>query len=294
MKVSIQMLACTIIGLMLQVRSARSASLQNELLGFAQTLYQEQDYYRAISEFKRFLFLYPKDARAPAATFSIGYSYLKGEKWLAAQPYFEKLIHSYSSQKIGQEAKFSLGQLYFLSKQYEYALEEWAHHPFQYPALYQRAWVFFLQHKQDAALEALDALKTSSYQPIGQAFSNEIKKWKELPFKSPWLAGGLSAILPGAGQWYTGHYWDGISALAVNSAFAYGIYATIRHQYYVAFGILTLVGSGFYGGNIFSAIASAHKFNRNVQETHQANLIQKYGLTVDWTGSSLAIHWPMM
>ena len=122
-----------------------------------------------------------------------------------------------------------------------------------------------------------------------ELLSQEINHWEDLPYRSPFLAGMFSAVLPGSGQWVNGRFWDGAAALTINSMFAYGIYATLDKEYYVPAGILIFFGAGFYGANIFSAISSAHKFNRTIKENQWQLLKSKYSLDIDWNGSSLTI-----
>src|SRR5687767_7733329 len=48
----------------------------DQVLAFADALFNEGDYYRAITEYKRFLFLVPADARAGRVQLQVGRSYL--------------------------------------------------------------------------------------------------------------------------------------------------------------------------------------------------------------------------
>jgi len=50
-------------------------------LGFAESLYSEGDYYRAITEYKRFNFLYPVDLLVEKSDFRIGECYFKAKRW---------------------------------------------------------------------------------------------------------------------------------------------------------------------------------------------------------------------
>ncbi|MCJ8500588.1 tetratricopeptide repeat protein [Desulfatitalea alkaliphila] len=86
-----------------------------------------------------------------------------------------------------------------------------------------------------------------------------------LPGKNPSLAGALS-ILPGAGQLYVGRYQDALSAFLVNGGLFWAAYESFDNDLNVLGGLLTVVGIGFYTGNIYSAISSAHKYNRAVEE----------------------------
>lgn len=266
----------------------------SEILKFGNSLFQEEDYYRAITEYKRFLYLYPNTPQTHPIEYQIGFSYLKGKKWDAALPYFQKLAAELPKTSTGESAFFSIAQTYFLSQKYDAAVQEWNEFLNQYPkshfkdfAHYQKGWAYFLQEKNTKAQTELSQIKTISLKEKSSSLSTEISHWDNLPYRSPLLAGLFSTVLPGAGQWYDGRFWDGASALIVNSMFGYGMYATWRDEHYVAFGILTFIASGFYGGNIFSAVSSAYKFNQNAKESTWTQIQKKYGVDIDWNGSSL-------
>lgn len=94
---------------------------------------------------------------------------------------------------------------------------------------------------------------------------DSFQQWKEtLPNqKSPALAGTLSAILPGAGQAYTGSWQSGAMAFVLNALF---LSATLElqdkdlHATALASGV---VFSITYLGNILNAAESARIYNQN-------------------------------
>ena len=51
---------------------------------FAEALLAEGDYYRAITEFKRFVFFFPKDVLVEKSTFRIAESYYQAKRWSEA------------------------------------------------------------------------------------------------------------------------------------------------------------------------------------------------------------------
>ncbi|MBI3019042.1 MAG: tetratricopeptide repeat protein [Deltaproteobacteria bacterium] len=261
---------------------------------FGNSLYKEEDYYRAITEYKRFLHFFPHHPKATQVTFQIGFSYLKGKKWDAALPYFQKL--SLSQTHVKEEASFAIAQTYFLSENRSSAIKEWSQFleifpksSWADPSFYQKGWAYFLQEKNKEAQQELSQIKNTKLKMKAELLSQEINHWDTLPTRSPFLAGLFSAILPGSGQWVDGRFWDGAAALTINGMFAYGIYATLDKEYYVPAGILIFFGAGFYGANIFSAVSSAHKFNRAVKDNQWQRLKAKYGLDIDWNGYSLTV-----
>src|SRR3989338_6406865 len=237
-----------------------AAESPEEIFRFGNHLYQEEDYYRAITEYKRFLHFYPTHPKAPQVAFQIGFSYLKGKKWEAALPTFQKL--SLSQTRLKEDAAFAIAQTYFLSGNHSSAIKEWDQFLESSPknswsniSLYQKGWAYFLQEKNEEAQQELAKIKNTKLKMKAELLSQEINHWEDLPYRSPFLAGMFSAVLPGSGQWVNGRFWDGAAALTINSMFAYGIYATLDKEYYVPAGILIFFGAGFYGANIFSSIS---------------------------------------
>lgn len=104
---------------------------------------------------------------------------------------------------------------------------------------------------------------------------SELDQYQQTPQKSPWFAGSLSAILPGAGQIYSEHYVDGVTAFFFNSMFlgsAAIMYdleqrANRPHVASAAFGV---VGVFFYLANVFGAAQSAQRYN-----TYQTRLFHQ-------------------
>jgi len=84
-------------------------------------------------------------------------------------------------------------------------------------------------------------------------------------YKSPALAGMLSAIIPGTGKIYVGEWGDGITALLVTSLFAFLAYDNFQADHTTRAWIFTGLGAFFYAGNIYGSIASAQIFNAKIE-----------------------------
>ena len=50
-------------------------------MGLGDYFFEDGDYYRAITEYKRFLFFFPQSLRAEEALWKITSSYFEGKKW---------------------------------------------------------------------------------------------------------------------------------------------------------------------------------------------------------------------
>ena len=130
----------------------------------------------------------------------------------------------------------------------------------------------------EAARHYRDLRRRTENQEIRQISTemlNSIARFQEQEKKRAWLAGALSAVLPGAGQYYAGHEADAVTALFFNTMFlgsAVAIYdlesrAGAAHSASLVFGLIGLV---FYASNIVGAVASAGRYN-----VHQERLFQE-------------------
>ncbi len=98
--------------------------------------------------------------------------------------------------------------------------------------------------------------------------------------KSPFVAGMLSAIIPGTGYFYTGQYKEGISAFLINSLLGIGIYSLFTNDN-TGSGILTsLVAFPFYLGNIVGAANSAEVENELLLKNN--TLLLRKNLNIDF------------
>jgi TM2 domain-containing membrane protein YozV len=84
------------------------------------------------------------------------------------------------------------------------------------------------------------------------------------PYKSEALAGVLSAIIPGSGKMYVGEWGDGITALLVTGLFAFLAYDNFRADHNTRAWIFTGLGAFFYAGNVYGSVASAQIFNARI------------------------------
>ena len=76
----------------------------------------------------------------------------------------------------------------------------------------------------------------------------------------------LSAVLPGAGQLYSGRGAEAASALLVNALFAGGLVLAIRERSWAAVGVIGFFELGFYAGNIYGGADAAIRWNRRARD----------------------------
>jgi hypothetical protein len=99
------------------------------------------------------------------------------------------------------------------------------------------------------------------------------------PTKSPRLAGFLS-VLPGAGFAYCGRYRDALAAFLLNAGLILAACESFDNDNEALGAVIAFVGAGFYGGNIYGAVSSAHKYNRSSRQRFLEDLHSRTGVTL--------------
>ena len=96
----------------------------DQILRFADALFNDGDYFRAITEYKRFLFLYPTDARAGRVQLQVGLSYQRGQQWDDARQTFEHLVEQSADPAVRAEAAYRIGETSFQQGRYAQAIAD--------------------------------------------------------------------------------------------------------------------------------------------------------------------------
>lgn len=127
----------------------------------------------------------------------------------------------------------------------------------------------------------------------------DLKQHTRIARKVPWLAAGMSALLPGAGQAYTEHYSDATLAFFWNLTFLGGstyLYSLERaaDRPHTGSIVAGLVGLAFYASNVLGAYSSAHRRNVYVERRFAEHLRRSY-FSTDYIerSSEIEFHRPL-
>lgn len=240
------------------------------LLGFARRLCDEEDYYRAITEYKRWLYLHPRSPKVPRIRLRIAEIYLQAGKPDAAEIHLRELREEYRGTATGRAAALLLSGAYHARGQYRKAATELARFLTDYPeapetdqAWLMRALCLWQDGAVDEARAELEKIPPgSAVRPQAGIMLSLLPRYRKLPLKSPLVAGALSTLLPGAGQVYVGYYSDAAISFLLNGLLIWAAWEAFDNQQYVTGGLLSAVELGWYLGNIYNAVNNAHKFNR--------------------------------
>ena len=213
-----------------------------QIWNFAETLFVQGEYYRAISEYQRLLFYFPGGVHRGAAALRIAEAQLNGGEPELAERHLSTLLGDPAWKSIVPELRF----LRAVAK-----LEHRADQP--YP---------LREPRVRAALEDLRTLPPDwPGTPRARSFQSAVEQGMPGDEKSPWLAAGLSAVAPGLGSVYVGRYREGLLALFVNGVFGYAAVNAWRNGREGLGTVLGTAALAFYGGAVYAAANGAHQRN---------------------------------
>jgi len=253
-------------------------------MNLADHFFKDGDYYRAITEYKRFLFFFPQSFRTEEALWKIAKAYFHGKKWDETLTACDDLIKKFPHSSWKTEALFLKGLALAEKKEYSQAryffqkVQEYSPAlPISDEAQLQIALTYLKEEKwKEAADEFRKINKNSRLYPRGEYLAQGLDRIHEIPQKSPAAAGILAAILPGAGHLYCERYRDASIAFLLNGIFIWGMVEAFEDKNYALGGILTFFELGWYSGNIYSAVSSAHKYNRKKKQEY-IDLLERRG-----------------
>lgn len=259
----------------------------NQQFEFAEHYFSTRQYLRAVDEYKRFIYFFPQDSRVETAMFRIGRSNFLDNQFSAAIKAFRSLIDRYGETELSikaywmiSESQMQLGasgpaiinlnNLIAISDDMDVRDE----------AYYRIGWIYLETASWENARRYFAKISEPNKNKYRiERLTADLDKQKLIPSKNPALAGILS-VIPGAGFLYCERYQDALVAFLLNGALMYAAYDAFDDGNDALGGVIAFVEFGFYAGNIYGAVASAHKYNRTktdqfiekIKENHMVKL----------------------
>ena len=245
---------------------------EEDLFRLAQTLYKNRQYFNAVTEIKRYQFLYPTGKYSGKSSLLLGYSYFKGNNRIMGIQILMNTYSEYKNDAIGEAALVSLIDMKIINGHPYTAIKKIREYEVNYKGGNGQERIRFnfcfataLTHDFTSALKSINGFKKqfpqseygSSLEELESLLYVEINKSE----KSLAMSVLGSLVLPGFGHVYTGNYFLGIITFLTNALFGYLIFDGIRNKNTFQIVFFSLVEFSFYQYNIYGAIRSVREYN---------------------------------
>lgn len=255
-------------------------------LHFADSLADEGDYYRAITEYKRVLFYFPDYQKQNWVKFQIGRMYYEGGRYSAAKEYLipltaddDLLLRYYSLNWLSltyfENAEYVNSSRLFRELASDAKDSEVNDDYMLYAAVSEMRDKRFYK-----ANEIFSSLKREGQKEDVLKFVKDAEELSlqaaERGKKNRFLATSLGIIFPGSGHLYL-HQWDNFSVILT----VVGLTGYLAVDGYLrgnaTQGILfSTFASGFYAGSIYSAYSETKKYNQRLGDEEIKSVNKKF------------------
>jgi tetratricopeptide (TPR) repeat protein len=264
--------------------SAIFAHDENHQRAFVKSLYYEKYYFRAITEALRFVFDYPESPYVGEMKILIGDSYSNGGDEEKALSHYLTFVRKYPDSKYVPEVFFRIGKLYAGNRDYDSAKDYFIKilsHQKTSASLMNKShkWMILLSLLLEKSDEDLKKLMEQYQLSSDQHIMSMVEEYHTQNFKSPTTA-GILAVIPGAGHLYIGRKRDALSAFILNGLFIWGAIESFDSNHNGLGVLLVAFGSGWYAGNIYSAINGSYKHNRKKRDSFRNRFSVELNLNV--------------
>ena len=270
-------------------RSAAAANIvisDSVQLHLADAFMADGEYYRAITEYLKFTYLFPDSPQVNYALTQIGMANYRGEEYQAALKYFSRVRRSGDKrffvraalyeglclQRLGQQQKAyrAFERAYYFAPEDENARQ----------ALMAAGLTATAAGQTAAARQALRQLcrHADDEQAHRAKAAMRLLDDDNSEEKSPLTAAVLAALLPGSGHIYAGRNGDGFMAFMVNGLFIGATCIAIHDENYPAAALFGAAEVPFYLGNIHSASHAATQWNLGLRRSRRDAM----AITIDY------------
>lgn len=263
------------------VSSFANENEKDKIFCLANTLIEQEKYDNAITELKRYLFLFENENNSYLINQKISYCYLKLNEEENALKYIDNAIYSTSNDSVKSRISLNKVILLLYFNKYNEAMH-----------IATREHYFSINDSQECQTALLLLLSYILSANFNQAntfvdsnqdlqlncdqfgiVSRELQKQDFKVFKNPKLARNLSTFLPGLGQVYSGNFLQGLNAFVINAGLiAWFSINLINADYFNSF-LSLAVFQNFYRGNRTRAYKMAIDYNNNTENFYISEII---------------------
>lgn len=222
------------------------------ILRFADKLFCEKDYLRAAEEYLRL----PESEMSEVTKYKIAQSYSTIGDYVSSKKYFSEIKETSDYYNL---SKLELMKILFLEDNFSGMRKYSDVNKLSNPKLFM---ISFLKDHESMpnSNDFLKPFNENEKTEAAELYQNKLFPSK----KNPLLASLMSAIIPGAGKFYTGEISDGIFALLATGLFAFLAYDNFNADQTFRGWLFSGLAAGFYAGNVYGSYASAQIYNARV------------------------------
>jgi tetratricopeptide (TPR) repeat protein len=231
----------------------KAQQTMQEQFDYALSLYNGQNYFDAVTEFKRLNFFDKEKEYAYQSDMYIGKSYKEGGKFPEALQYFTLAEIAAVKDSDLFNAKIYAVRTNILRRSITGALrlldrleDDDRFKDMKQDIIYWRGWAYMFENGWDDAAAAFKSIGNDSLEVLCENVSSD--QYNVTTAKI------LSYIIPGAGQFYTGHYFSGLLSLGWNVLWGYlTVKAFVDNRIFDGIVVGNFLWLRFYVGNIQNA-----------------------------------------
>ncbi len=243
---------------------------------FADFLFKNGEYYRALTEYRRLQYQSTDPVRRLYYLHKIGLCYYFGGDYDGFITYMDRNRTLFNQDKTAKaELELLLGKTYYHLKEYQKAITilQWSsidndnyyYSESQFMLGLSYARIFYWE-KAFEHLSSVDSL--SQRYDVASEFLQSERLANSLPACQPWLAGSLSAVIPGLGYLYAHRTGTALASFIINSLIFWTGQEAIEHESYGLAATIGFFGIGWYAGNIKGSVDAAKKYNYTVRNRY--------------------------
>ena len=264
------------------IQFAKSQDLFNydNSFRYAKHLYAKGDYDDAITELNRCIFLSAENGKKEVLEMLLT-SYRKTGKYAEILKASKKL---YPEGNYPDQIKTEMHYSFILSNELHFGGHFLSNNKFSSSLLQVKFDVAYnvFENQYQEALNRLNQFNptTDEGRLFNQKVSVMLNEASNIKYKSPFVAGVFSSIIPGSGKFYANRKKDAIFSFVLTVAAAYQSYRAFNKN-----GIGSVIGwvygglaGGFYIGNIYGSVQAAKKTNQFVNDKYHDQIRTVIGL----------------
>ena len=244
---------------------------------FADYLYAQGDYLRAAGEYQRYLFS-QSTAFGNDVLRRIAESYRLG-----GQP--DRALQFLQTRPDSNLVRYELGATYFLIGRYDESVrflkesqDLFQGEDYRWKSQLLIGMNKLMQKRWESTIQHFDQFDLSGAPEVVGHRASMYKRYAEdgrdLPSKSPLLAGFLSTALPGSGRFYVGRSNDALLTVFLLGVLGWGAYDGFSENGVSSRKGWTLgtMGGIFYLGNIYGSVVAAQQHNQRTEAAFLATI----------------------